>query len=188
MKRFTDLHFFFYFSNSIWIYTFFFFFVETKSEKSRNETIRIQRRSISLHKSQTRGFVDLVCKSKKGEKEKTSQWHANTKYHCTLIPSFKSLLVLIVELFNNKKALIVETLNVHTYKQRNGKTSVKSSSSLLWLRMQRTQFSYAKTIAELIKMHLQAISKCLIERNYHLIRCLPLICHFLLVLELLWNT
>jgi hypothetical protein len=83
-------------------------------------------------------------------------------------------------------------MHTNTYKVKNTNTLEENfqrkNLSLLKLRMQRTQFSYAKTMAEtesLIKIHLQAILKCLIEHNYHLIHSLPLICNFLLLWLLL---
>lgn len=53
-----------------------------KRIKPRNETIRIQRRSILLHKSQTLAFMCEYANSKNWRKpEKASQWHVNkTKY------------------------------------------------------------------------------------------------------------
>lgn len=72
------------------------------------------RRSILLHKSSDLGFVELATSEKKSrecetasrKETKPSQWHVNKKYHCTplciLISCFKSLLVLIEELFSQQ--------------------------------------------------------------------------------------
>lgn len=71
----------------------------------------------------------------------------------------------------------------HTDKRKPQKKKRRSGWEwkVLKLRMHRARFSYAKTMAEtesLIKIHLQAISKCLIEHNYHLIHSLLLIRNF----------
>lgn len=124
----------------------------------------IFRRSILLHKSSDLGFVELATSEKKSrecetasrKETKPSQWHVNKKYHCTplciLISCFKSLLVLIEELFNQQ----TKASRMHSWleskslqltvnrKEREGEKKARKCCTAK-LRMQGAPLSCAKT-------------------------------------------